>query len=257
MALPAAHAPQETPLWTAVQQDQAAPQELLDRVREVVRAGFLCAAPQALETQRVSQPSHSGKEDPMPRSSTGTPCGRPPSSRLGVGNQVPRLRVRFPPALYARLEAFATQSRSHRGDPSLAVCVRDMVTFCLDHPDLFQQPVSVSPPASELFRRPEKAPAPATEVAVISWQPATITAPAPQMYRSHYRQPENAPAFDATRYFVGGLCTAGHRYQGQARSLRYLRGNQNCVTCRRERNQRYNARKRERQSWQQTAPQRG
>ena len=158
------------------------------------------------------------------------------------GERMPRLTVRLPRDLYARLEAFAAQYRSHRGAPPLAGCVREMVTFCLDHPDLFRPPIHAQEPAEE--------------AASIAWQAETITAPAPQGSRPHYRRPENAPDFDATRYFVGVLCLAGHRYQGQEGSLRYLRGPQNCVTCRRERNQRYNARRRERQAWQQTMPQR-
>ena len=174
----------------------------------------------------------------MPRQ----PTDRPRGTGRGVGDEAPRLTVRLPADVHERLHAFAEQYRAHRGDPPLAVCVREMIVFCLDHPDL--------------FRRSENALQSAEEAASISWQPETITAPAPQGYRPHYRRPEKAPDFDATRYFVGVLCLEGHRYQGQAGSLRYLRGHQNCVTCRRERNQRYNARKRERQAWQQTTPQR-
>lgn len=230
----------------------------------------------------------------MPRQPTGNPRGRPRGSGLGVGDAAPRLTVRLPAAVHERLHAFAAQYRSHRGDPPLAVCVREMILFCLDHPDLFRQPTHIprpTQPHGKLFRQPEdtrseavqersehswqpihpprpsaetgetfrqagNAQEPSEETVTISWQPETITAPAAQTRRPYYRRPENASAFDATRYFVGALCLAGHRYQGQEGSLRYRHGEQVCVTCRRERNARYNARKRDRQAWRQTTPQR-
>lgn len=141
------------------------------------------------------------------------------------GERMPRLTVRLPRDLYARLEAFAAQYRSHHGAPPLAGCVREMVTFCLDHPDLFRQAV-------------------------------IVPSPVPQGHRRYYRQPETSPTFDTQRFFVGALCPQRHQYQDSGGSLRYGSGEQVCVTCRRERNARYNARKRERQAWKQTAPQR-
>jgi hypothetical protein len=218
----------------------------------------------------------------------------------------------LPADLYARLEAFAEQYRYHRGDPPLAVCVREMVTFCLDHADIFRQPIiSTTPPVdhgesfrqsktprstaaqerSEYSRQPRNVPLPSAGPGdtfrqpknnpkqVVQWhhiddrQPVNIpvasecprdiyrlsenlTSPALQGHRTHYRQPENTPTFDTTRFFLGELCSEAHRYQGQEHSLRYLSGDQNCVTCRRERNRRYNAAKRERQVWRTTTPQR-
>ena len=135
----------------------------------------------------------------MPRPPTGTPRSKPHGSRRGLDDDAPRLRVRFPPALYARLEAFAAQSRSHQGDPSLAGWVRDMVTFCLDHPDLFRRSSQALQPGEDRDRQLDKGLPPAAEAVVIAWQPETITAPAPQGARPLYRQPDNAPARLAQR----------------------------------------------------------
>lgn len=59
---------------------------------------------------------------------------------------------------------------------------------------------------------------------------------------------DTADAFDPTRFFVGELCPEKHAYLGTGQSLRYLRGDHDCVTCRRERNERYNAQKRARRT---------
>jgi hypothetical protein len=49
----------------------------------------------------------------MPRRPTGTPRGR----RLGIGDEAPRLTVRFPPAVFARLQAFVDTATGPRGAP--------------------------------------------------------------------------------------------------------------------------------------------
>jgi hypothetical protein len=253
----------------------------------------------------------------MPRQPTGNPRGRPRGSGSGVGDEAPRLTVRLPFALYARLEAFAETYKYHRGDPLLAGCVREMITFCLDHADICRQPEMIPTPPrdhgdtfrqpkpqrftaaqerSEYSRQPRNTPMSSEGTGeatggsvrqpekspqqVVQWhsidsrlpekipgapegtgdifgQPKNGTSPVPQAPRTQYRQPEKSPTFDTTRFFLGALCSEAHRYQGQAHSLRYLAGDQHCVPCRRERNRRYNAAKRERQTWQQTTPQRG
>ena len=134
-----------------------------------------------------------------------------------------------------------------------------------------QTPVRLQPSCGQTEVRPETVPIakgqtedrpvdspqdPVAETVSITWQPETITAPAPPT-RTYYRQPDQAPTFDPTRYFVGALCPEQHRYQGHLQSLRYLHGEHTCVTCRRERNATYNARKRARQAQRLTAPQSG
>jgi hypothetical protein len=59
---------------------------------------------------------------------------------------------------------------------------------------------------------------------------------------------QHGAGFDTTRFLVGELCPEKHAYLGTGQSLRYLRGDHDCVTCRRERNERYNAQKRARRT---------
>jgi hypothetical protein len=68
---------------------------------------------------------------------------------------------------------------------------------------------------------------------------------------------QHGAGFDTTRFFVGEFCPQRHRYQDTAGSLRSLRGDQDCVTCRQERNQRYNEQKREKRRQKATQPQKG
>ena len=63
----------------------------------------------------------------MPRQPTGNPPGRPRGSGLGTGEDAPRLTIRLPQALHARLEAYAEQAHYHRGAPPLAPCIREAI----------------------------------------------------------------------------------------------------------------------------------
>src|SRR6266849_8466340 len=66
---------------------------------------------------------------PMPRTPTGNPRGRPTGTgRLG---EQTRFTVKIPRELYQRLEAFAEGRRSTHGTPQLAGCVRDALAHYL------------------------------------------------------------------------------------------------------------------------------
>lgn len=68
---------------------------------------------------------------------------------------------------------------------------------------------------------------------------------------------DTADAFDHTLFVEGARCPKGHDDFGRGTSLRYRRGDQDCVTCRRERNERYNAQKREKRLQKAAQPQKG
>jgi len=54
---------------------------------------------------------------------------------------------------------------------------------------------------------------------------------------------KSTPAYDPSKFYLGGLCPKGHAYEGTGQSLRRL-GKHDCVVCDRERIRQYQARKR-------------
>lgn len=179
----------------------------------------------------------------MPRQPTGRPRGRPPGSGRGIGEDSPRLTVRLPHDLYARLEAFAEGYRYHRSDPPLAVCVREMMVFCLDHPDVFRQPRNVHQasrdhggnyrqPENDNYRQPENVPRSHGGIGEHIRQPINVPV-TPVDHGGEYRQPDNVTDFDQTKFYLAPLCKRGHDFLGSGKSL-LRRVNQNCVQCQRE-----------------------
>jgi hypothetical protein len=54
---------------------------------------------------------------------------------------------------------------------------------------------------------------------------------------------EASVLYDPTKFVLGRLCKQGHDFDGQGHSLRYLKGDKDCVQCRQARSAR-NASKR-------------
>jgi hypothetical protein len=68
----------------------------------------------------------------MPRKPTGRPRGRPAGT--GQLNNPKRITVWLPGDVYAKLEAYADGRHYHRGEPQLAVCMRELLMHALACP---------------------------------------------------------------------------------------------------------------------------
>lgn len=122
----------------------------------------------------------------------------------------------------------AVHALAPRGHTALAGTIRQTITEVLR--EVLPLYVSGQTPADEVLH--EVVP------------PETADAPVSQY----------GAGFDTTRFVVGELCPQGHRYPETAGSLRYVKGDHDCVTCRSLRSQRYNEHKRAKRR-QKAAPQ--
>jgi hypothetical protein len=155
----------------------------------------------------------------MPKPPTGNPRGRPKGSGH-LGAQM-RLTVRIPQELYTRLEAFAEGRAYTRGIPQLAICVREALELYLTPRDKRQ--IENTPHAHHENKRQIENRIP--DAADIKRQTINVQEPMPQ-------------AYDTTKFTLGPLCKQGHDADGQGHSLRYRKGDKDCVQCRQARSAR-------------------
>jgi len=152
----------------------------------------------------------------------------------------PRFTVRVPDALAAQVQA-----RIHATGATFTALVQEALATYLADTVPTGIPTGMPTPADTragtpralqetleaLTRRVE-----ALEQALIASRQAADTLPTGADSRP--------PAYDPTRYRLGGLCTRGHNYQGTGRTLRRV-PNGACPECetaaQRERRQRYHA----------------
>lgn len=201
----------------------------------------------------------------MPRKPTGRPTGRPKGS--GTLGSHTRLTVRIPQTLYARLDSYAAGRSFHRGQPELAICVREALeAYLTKHTSRQTESIPALPanrksqPESDTHRQPESDPAPTRDVirqpesvpiaAETSLRQTQSTSPMVLAATDRDTRPLGVSAalpqlpvldYDAARYTLGPLCVNGHDYEGIGQSLRRL-ASKECAQCCRERDRAYRAR---------------
>jgi len=191
----------------------------------------------------------------MPRKPTGRPPGRP----LGSGHldNPKRITVWLSGETYAKLEAYADGRHYHRGEPQLAVCMRELLVHALACP--YKNQTQNIPILHGDSNRPiENVLAVAKN---IYEQIETITAApennyyeqiqtVPMVTENIYEQIENiptteeniseqieivtdqsdtVPGYDTTKHHLGKLCPNKHTWGSTGQSLR--NADNQCLEC--------------------------
>ena len=144
--------------------------------------------------------------------------GRPKGSKSPTAKPH-RVTVRLSPEDYYYLAGLA----DGRDRDSMARAIRKTVRFFCEHQGGRRQPENRLPAGEDSVEgvnlSPQKRVLP--EVAV---QALVLPSPVPEV-----------AVFDTARFVLGALCKYGHAYPGTEQSLRYRRGDKDCVHCKRAR----------------------
>jgi hypothetical protein len=195
----------------------------------------------------------------MPRKPTGRPRGRPAGT--GQLNNPKRITVWLPGDVYDKLEAYADGRHYHRGEPQLAVCMRELLMHALACPykqqtqnipvlhgdnnrqietvlsvsqDNYEQIETITAvPENNYYEQTQIVPSVSEN---IYEQIETVHTPAENISRQIEivtDQSDTVPAYDTTRYYLGKLCPKGHDFGGTGLSL-LRKHNQRCRECENE-----------------------
>jgi len=195
----------------------------------------------------------------MPRKPTGRPPGRPPGS--GQLDNPKRITVWLQGETYAKLEAYADGRHYHRGEPQLAVCIRELLVHALACPyknqtqnipvlhgegnrqienvlavaqNTYEQIETITAaPENNYYEQIQTVPMPSEN---ISKQIETFHTPVENISRQIEIVPDQSdtvPAYDTSKFYLGTLCPKGHNFGGTGQSLR-RQHNMSCRECENE-----------------------